>query len=83
MLEDLCPASLSPVSLKCIDDYRACLAAAGLLNQQPNRLSKGRLNAWLASQAEPDKRLGQSAQAGMWEFDHPAFDKLKQFLRRL
>ena len=56
-LEDLCLASLSLASLKCIDDYRAYLAAAGLFNQQSNRLSKGRLDTWLTSQAEPNNIL--------------------------
>lgn len=31
----------------------------------------------------PDKRLGEAALAGYWDWDSPAFDLLKQFLHQL
>lgn len=44
-------------------------------------MSKANVLVYLASQLEPDKRLGESAQASYWNWDHPAFNSLKDFLR--
>ncbi len=46
-------------------------------------MAKARVHAWLASQIEPDKRLGEAAKAGYWPWDSPGFDRLKQFLQAL
>ncbi len=86
MLEDICldAASVDP-GMKCVDQYFECIYR--VTNRQPNNLSKARIHAWLASQLEPDKRLGEAAKANQngdyWSWDHPAFDQLKQFLRSL
>jgi len=82
MLEDLCLAAIqSYPDVKCVDEYFKCIYERA--NRQPNNLAKARVHAWLASQVEPDRRLGEAAEVGYWPWDSPAFDSLKQFLRAL
>lgn len=40
-------------------------------------------HVWLASEVEPEKRLGEAAEAGYWPWTSPAFDALRQFLLAL
>lgn len=81
MLEDLCLASVTAdLAMPCVDDFIRCLEHRG---RQPNNLAKARVHAWLASHIVPDKRLGEAAHAGYWDWDSPAFDPLKQFLQQL
>ncbi len=82
MLEDLCLAAVEadPV-LQCVDEYFNCVYTT--VGREPNNIAKARVHAWLASQIEPDKRLGEAAKAGYWPWDSPGFDRLKQFLQAL
>ncbi|HAA26404.1 MAG TPA: hypothetical protein DCE56_00400 [Cyanobacteria bacterium UBA8553] len=82
MLEDLCLAAVvtDPV-LQCVDDYFDCVYTT--VGREPNNKAKARVHAWLSSQIEPDKRLGEAAKAGYWPWDSPGFDSLKQFLEAL
>jgi len=82
MLEDVCLTAIQsyPEQL-CVETYFKCVA--DVAHRQSNNPSKARVHAWLASQPEPDKRLGEAAEAGYWPWDNPAFDLLKQFLRAL
>lgn len=81
MLEDLCLASVATdMAMPCMDEFFRCVEAGG---RKPNNLAKARVHAWLASQVRPDKRLGEAAQAGYWNWDDPAFNLLKQFLIHL
>ena len=82
MLEDLCLAAIrSYPDMQCVDEYFKCIHEKA--NRQPNNLAKARVHAWLASQVEPDRRLGEAAEVGYWPWDSPIFDTLKQFLRAL
>ena len=82
MLEDLCLDAAQPdAATPCVDDYFQCVQQKA--GRQPNNLSKARVHAWLASQVEPDKRLGEAAKSGYWPWNSPAFDPLKQFLAGL
>lgn len=83
MLEDLCLAAVSadPV-LQCIDEYFKCVNNIAE-RQQPKNMAKARVHAWLSSQVEPEKRLGEAAKAGYLPWDSPGFDRLKQFLQAL
>jgi len=67
--------------LSCLDSYFQCVLDTA--QRRPANASKARVHAWLASQIEPDKRLGEAAEIGYWPWDNPAFDPLKQFLRAL
>lgn len=81
MLEDLCLASVATdLAMSCVDDFFRCVEAQG---RKPNNMSKAKAHAWLASKEKPDKRLGEAAKAGYWDFSHSAFDLLKQFLQQL
>jgi hypothetical protein len=84
MLEDLCLRSVreTPVN-QCIDDYFTCVAQQTGHAHPDHKLSKARIHAWLATQIEPDLRLGEAASKGYWDFTHPTFDNLKQFLQAL
>jgi len=46
-------------------------------------MTKAHLHTWLASQREPDKRLGEAAEAGFWPWTNTVFDFLRQFLLAL
>jgi hypothetical protein len=82
MLEDVCLAALrSEPILSCIDDYFNCIYQK--IGQNPKSLAKARIHAWLSAQIEPDKRLGQAAQAGYLPWNSPEFDRLKQFFLSL
>jgi hypothetical protein len=82
MLEDLCLTAIEtdPV-LQCVDEYFDCVYRTS--GRKPNNMAKARVHTWLASQLEPDKRLGEAAKAGYLPWDSPGFDSLKQFLQAL
>lgn len=81
MLEDLCLASVaSDIAIPCIDEFFRCVETAG---RRSNNLVKARVQAWLASQVRPHRRLGEAAQAGCLNWNDPAFNPLKQFLTQL
>jgi len=80
MLEDLCRDAIQAYpDMQCVDEYFKCIHQKA--NRQPNNPAKARVHAWLASQVEPDRRLGEAAESGYWPWNSPAFDSLKQFLR--
>ena len=82
MLEDLCLTAIEtdPV-LQCVDEYFDCVYRTS--GRKPNNMAKARVHTWLASQLEPDKRLGEAAKAGYLPWESPGFDRLKQFLQAL
>jgi hypothetical protein len=82
MLEDLFLTAIEtdPV-LPCVDEYFDCVYRTS--GRKPNNMAKARVHTWLASQLEPDKRLGEAAKAGYLPWDSPGFDSLKQFLEAL
>ncbi len=84
MLEDLCLRSVqeTPVN-QCVDDYFTCVTQKTGHSHPNNKLSKARVRAWLATQIEPDLRLGEAVGRDYWDFTHPTFDSLKQFLQTL
>jgi len=50
------------------------------LQSMPHAPSSEIVHAFLASKAKPDLRLGMAAEAGYWDFNHRAFEQVKQFL---
>ncbi len=82
MLEDVCLEAIkSDPGMRCVGEYFHCIQDRTA--RQPQNMSKARVHAWLASQIEPDRRLGEAAEAAYWPWSDPAFDQLKQFLRGL
>lgn len=49
----------------------------------PNAPSVEKVHAFLASRYKPTLDLGQAAHAGYWDFDHPAFAEIREFLTSL
>lgn len=80
-LEDLCLRAIAgrPV-LACVDQYIKCMTGAGLSSVRP---SKSKVYAYLAAGADPGLRLGESAEAGVWDWSSPAFAQVADFLRGL
>jgi len=83
MLEDLCIASTNAPDVDCINEYFDCVALKTGRVQTRRNIAKSRAHAWLATQTEPDKQLGQAALAGYWDWNNPAFDLIKQFVLQL
>jgi hypothetical protein len=82
MLETVCLESVkSSPAFRCVEDYFECALRAAA--RQPNNQAKAFLHAWLASEVEPDKRLGEAAEAGYWNWHDPAFAALRSFLLAL
>jgi hypothetical protein len=82
MLEDIClDVVQSDFAIPCVDRYFQCLADQN--DRQPHHRAKARVRVWLASQVEPDLRLGEAAEKGYWPWDAPAFNALKAFLQDL
>lgn len=94
-LEDVCLSSVagSP-DMQCVERYFDCLGNTDPLIA-PNLIAKARLHAYLAAgpvrtvrnagnaRRRPGLRLGEAADAGVWDWDSPAFRPIKDFLINL
>ena len=85
-LEDLCLRSIekSPDST-CVDQYVKCRVNAGA-QIADNRLAKSKVYAYLAvgrDGADPGLRLGEAAEAGVWDWEDSAFQRIVDFLQNL
>ena len=67
--------------MECVEGYIKCLKDNDCL--LCNNVSKARVHTFLASQPDPEWRLGEAACAGCWDFDHEAFAQLRDFLAAL
>ena len=84
MLEDLCMESVQDDSvMPCLEAYLDCVFKKA--QDPPKNKSKARVHAFLASRKKSDLRLGEAALNSEWKWplDHPAFDELKNFFRKL
>ncbi len=82
MLEDLCLRSIvQDPALPCVEQYFQCLQQEGF--SLPDNVSKAKVQVFLASRPKVGLRLGEAAQAGYWPWDDPAFEQVKDFLRRI
>ncbi len=83
MLEDICLDAVSTdPAISCVDSYFSCLNSIPGFTL-PNNMPKAKVHAFLSSRIEPDKRLGEAAEAGYWPFNNAACDSLKTFLLSL
>jgi len=81
-LETLCLKAVKDnPAMICVDEYFQCLQRRSLT--LPKNMDKAKIHVFLASKEEPDKRLGEAAQAGYWPWEAEAFDQVKTFLRQL
>ncbi len=83
MIEDLCLRSVAEDSaLVCVDNYFQCLYEQGT-TISANKKSKARAQVFLASRKRPGMPIGEALKAGYWSWEHPAFDGLKDFLKKI
>jgi len=86
-LEDLCMEAVAgDPRTDCVERLFACIEEKGEAITAPpsaHKLGKARAHAFLATQKEPDVHVGLGARKHYWPLDSPAFDPLKDFLRRL
>jgi len=81
MLEDLCSASVADHPFS--GSVAIFIESAGQAGAIPKNLAKARIQAFLAVQEDPGKRLGEAAQAGYFPFASAAFNDLRECLRRI
>lgn len=81
-IEALCMKSIANESeTNCVLDYIRCLRTNNVLySRNPDKTF---VHAYLAAQVDPMIRVGEAAQKGVWNFDHPAFESLLEFLDQL
>ena len=80
-LEDLCLRSIEgSIEFECVEQYMTCIEGNGPLNGQR---SKARLHTYLAAQPDPGLRIGEAADAGVWDWESDAFRQVADFLRGL
>jgi len=81
-LEDVCLQSVASYpEMTCVNQYFECLEDQVL--EQPRNLSKGKVQAFLASRPKTYPHLGVAALKSCWPFDNNAFDDIKEFLTQL
>ena len=94
-LEDVCLSSMEgTLDLQCVESYLDCLSKSGPPVYENNK-AKVRLHSYLAAgpvratqsrqpaRRQPGLRLGEAAEAGVWNWSSPAFERLSEFLRDL
>ena len=82
ILEDVCLQSIANYpEMMCVNQYFECLEKQGI--EPSHKLSKAKVQTFLASGSEPYPHLGIGALKDRWPFDNNAFDKVKQFLTNL
>ena len=94
-LENVCLGSIEGIlDLECVESYLECLS-----NVEPsitaNHMAKARLHSYLAIgpvhttddgrivRRRPALRIGEAAEAGVWDWTSPAFVQLANFLRNM
>lgn len=81
-LENLCLDSVQDdPAMECVNSFMDCIEEK--LQDQPNNLSKSKIQAFLATRENPELQIGEAADAGYWNFDSQIYDKLKSALHKL
>jgi hypothetical protein len=81
-LEDICLAAISDqVAFECVEDFVRCSSDAG--RPLPQKISKGRLHAYLALADPPGPPLSVAARANSIPLSAPAFEDLRTLLGML
>jgi len=82
MLETLCFNSVTDdPAVPCVDGFFACAAAAGL--QAPHNTAKARIQAFLSTRRQFTPSIAVAAVQGVWNWDHPAWADLTNFLNAI
>lgn len=81
-LEDVCLQSVTDcVEMTCVNKYFECLGQQNI--ESPHNMAKAKAQTFLAAKPETYPKVGVAALKGYWPFDNEAFDKIKDFLRKL
>jgi hypothetical protein len=82
MLETLCMDSVDadPAS-QCVEQFFDCVKRR--VEFPPRNIHKARAQAFLASREIVDYQVGWAADNGVWNFNHPCFAPLAEFLRAM
>jgi len=83
MIEDILLNSLNEKpEMECVDSFLTCMKKYNCEFKNP---AKNRIKSWLASRKEVDYGLGLgiSAEKKYWNFDHPAFSELANFIKNI
>ncbi len=84
MLETVCLESVKDdPAMICVNQYFECLEQKLDKDKLPKNMAKSKIQAFLASRHEFAVDLGVAAQKSYWQFDHPVFETIKQFLQQL
>jgi len=84
MLEDVCLTSVSTEpEYDCLVEFFDCVAKRSGNAPTLQSQAKAHLHAWLSTRETPDKRLGEAAQSGYWDWSNDAFDDLISFVQAL
>lgn len=79
MLEDICLQSVADDDvIPCVNKYFDCMPK----KHESHVIPKAKLQVYLAAK-KPELRLGEAAKAGYWNWEHPVFGPMKDFLRQL
>jgi hypothetical protein len=82
MLEDICLNAISSSpEMACITQYLGCIHEK--TDRLPNNLSKAKLYSYIASSNNPELRLGEAAEKGVFNWDNPSFQQVISFLKLL
>ena len=83
VLEDLCFDSVkvsNPAITDCTDSFLDCAGENGAT--LPHR-AKSRAFAYIATTDQPYLRLGEAAEAGVWNLESEAFDPIRDMLEKM
>ncbi|EKD11373.1 DUF3226 domain-containing protein [Limnospira platensis] len=81
MLEDLCLKSIAANEIQCVDDFLECIY--NRCERTPKNLAKAKIHAWLASQVNPGKRLGEAVESGYIKLEDEAFQQIIEFIKNI
>ncbi len=81
MLEDLCLKAIDGSDIDCIEEFFQCVKKN--TSREPNEFSKAKIHAWLSTQLQPYKRLGEAAKSGYIDWKNENFNDLINFIKSL
>ena len=82
MLETLCLSSVeADPAMQCVKEYFGCVKER--LGSAPRHIEKAQVQVFLASRDSVPRMLGLGAQQGVWPWESPVFDSIKNFLNTL
>ncbi|MFA6450218.1 MAG: DUF3226 domain-containing protein [bacterium] len=81
-LEDLFLESWKEAPVfECVDEYFKCVETKE--NKLPKKMSKAKVQVFLGSREDVDERFGIAAVKGYINFNHPAFDIIREFFSKI